>query len=340
MGRGDHAARAVNLVTHVYLRAALDRELAAVRTAPEGGRARALFQAAKSLGGLVGAGLLNGGRVESLLAEAASAAGLSDEEARSHIRRGLARGMAKPRQIQGIPPYRPGVLVPLPPTRTRKTRPVQLHGVFEVWDLSRPVTHDDEVASWLIARGLDPVAVELWDLCRALPRDAQLPRWAWTREGGTWGHSGHRLLVRARNAAGTCIALRARAVRVGAKPAKSLAPSGAKAAGLVLACPLAVQVLAGRAPSWWVSPSFVIAEGEPDFLTWAARQSDTCEQGPAVLGVESGSWTQEIADRIPDGARVVIRTHADKAGEDYAQRIGLTLAGRCEVLRLRQGAAT
>jgi len=79
----------------------------------------------------------------------------------------------------------------------------------------------------------------------------------------------------------------------------------------------------------------VIAEGEPDWLTWASRQADSDEQGPAVFGVESGSWTAEIAARIPDSTRIVIRTHLDASGETYARKIATTLSPRCRVLRQR-----
>jgi hypothetical protein len=76
-----------------------------------------------------------------------------------------------------------------------------------------------------------------------------------------------------------------------------------------------------------------VAEGEPDFLTWATRFSDADEAAPAVLGVVSGSWTTCIADRMPDGARMIVRTDHDEPGEKYAHTIQMTLRGRCTVLR-------
>jgi len=193
------------------------------------------------------------------------------------------------------------------------------------------VTEDAEVVDWLRSRSLDAAAVELWDLARALPRDAELPRWARTK-AGTWVASGHRLLVPLYDAAGRLVSLRARDVTKRAA-AKSLAPAGSFAPGAVLACPLGVQLLAGANLSW-CTPEVLIVEGEPDFLLWASTQPESDEQGPAVFGVTGGSWTAEHAGRVPDGARVIVRTHADRAGDDYARRIARTFQDRAvELLR-------
>ena len=116
---------------------------------------------------------------------------------------------------------------------------------------------------------------------------------------------------------------------------KAAAAAGSSCAGLVMADPLAALVLeTGVVPSWWEGPlRWVVAEGEPDFLTWATRWVDYNMDAPAVLGVVSGSWTQGIADRIPTGSELVIRTHLDTAGHAYAKKIKDTLAGRCKLLR-------
>ena len=50
-------------------------------------------------------------------------------------------------------------------------------------------------------------------------------------------------------------------------------------------------------------------------------------EAPAVLGVTAGGWTEEIAKRIPAGARVILATDQDKAGEKYARSIAATLQG-------------
>ena len=249
---------------HAYVKAAVERELGLVRTASKGARGTVLFKAAAALGGLVGSGLVRRDVVQDCLVDAARETELPMVEIRAHVRRGLSRGAETPRQIPG----RREVSVPLPPTARVTARPARpLAGVRALWDTALPVTQHAATAEWILTRGLDPEAVELWDLARAIPADAKLPPWAWTKAGGPWTKSGHDLIVRVWNAMGACGALRARAIREPAKPAKSLAPTGACMAGLVMACPLGIQVLAGQAPEWWRDPSFVITEGEPDFMT-------------------------------------------------------------------------
>lgn len=61
------------------------------------------------------------------------------------------------------------------------------------------------------------------------------------------------------------------------------------------------------------------------------------ESVPAVLGVLSGSWSQEVAARIPSGCRVIIRTHNDSAGQKYCREIAESLCDRCHVEVLRHG---
>lgn len=74
-----------------------------------------------------------------------------------------------------------------------------------------------------------------------------------------------------------------------------------------------------------------MCEGVPDWLTWATGYSDGDEDAPAVLGLIPGSWSRELAERIRDGARVVIRQHPDAAGRGYASTITAFLASRCDV---------
>jgi len=95
---------------------------------------------------------------------------------------------------------------------------------------------------------------------------------------------------------------------------------------MVMADEMGRAMLAGhRAPS-----TIVIVEGEPDFLS---RCMVTGDPDVAVLGIVSGSWSQAMADRLPVGARVVIRTDTDQAGDRYAAEIAATLMRRCFVYR-------
>jgi len=314
-----------------YVRAAVERELEALpRTAP-GSRARATFRAAAALGGLVGAGVLGGEAIEGLLVVAATATGLDEAEALRHVRSGLRKGASTPRKLPTAYAIRPAA--------SGHGRPPAAE-VESIWRGSVTVTSDRAAESWLRSRGLDPVAIEQWDLARAIPVDAELPRWARTRLGGPWSRSGHRLLLRIWDARGRHISLRARSIVTRPDLPKELAPAGFAAKGLVLADPLSVQLLRGRAPAWWERRDVVVSEGCPDFLVWAGRQRDGREGGPAVLGVVSGSWTLEIASRIPSGARVVVRTHHDVAGQEYAETIEASLRGRCRLFRSAQGAAS
>src|SRR5262249_38341057 len=77
----------------------------------------------------------------------------------------------------------------------------------------------------------------------------------------------------------------------------------------------------------------VVVEGEPDWWTWATRWGEAHDLAPAVLGLVSGSWTEEIAARVPDGTSVVVRTHADRPGGGYAERVVRSPEGRGNVLR-------
>jgi len=95
-----------------------------------------------------------------------------------------------------------------------------------------------------------------------------------------------------------------------------------------MADPLARLLLAGEVPFWWSRREVVISEGLPDFLSWATNYSDADTDAPAVFGVTSGSWTPELAARIPDGCRVLIATHLDKAGDRYAEKITATFQSR------------
>jgi 5S rRNA maturation endonuclease (ribonuclease M5) len=59
------------------------------------------------------------------------------------------------------------------------------------------------------------------------------------------------------------------------------------------------------------------------------------EYVPATIGVISGAWSQKVAARIPEGCRVVIRTHSDQAGLKYRRQIAESLCERCQVEVMR-----
>ena len=239
-------------------------------------------------------------------------------------------------RIAGIDPTAPAS----PPPPRRPTPPPARPPAGElaaVWASSLPLGLEPNLKAAWRARGIDVAHVEDRDLARALPLDANLPRWAWGA-GHAWNSGEHRLLVPMFDSCGRLASLHARAATTPKGVPKGLSPVGCTIAGTVMADPLARLLLAGLAcgdgePSAAVvrRNDVVIAEGVPDWLTWATHWGDAAEGAPAVLGIISGSWTDDIASRIPDGTRVVVRQHADSGGEKYTAQIVATLAGRCRV---------
>lgn len=80
-----------------YVTSAMQREVQAVETAPEGTRNDTLNRAAFNLGTLVAGGELPRGDVEQVLLSAAMASGLAESESRATIASGLRAGAAHPR---------------------------------------------------------------------------------------------------------------------------------------------------------------------------------------------------------------------------------------------------
>lgn len=200
--------------------------------------------------------------------------------------------------------------------------------VERLWAASARTDADPEVAAYLEGRAIQAAAAASRDVLRALRPGQPLPRWARYRgeqdAARTWLESGHRLLVRVWDHAGELRSVRAWRISDDPTP-KRLPPAGHRASGLVLANGAAVQVLRGA----WGPCRIVISEGEPDFTVWACRTSEP------VIGVLSGSWTAELAARIPFGSEVVVRTHTDEAGDKYARQVIESLKGRATVLRLQ-----
>jgi hypothetical protein len=331
-----------------YVEAAVDSEIQALRNTSSG-RACATFKAAAAIGGFVGAGEVDRSVAERALLSAALETGLPEREAAGHIRRGILRGEKTPRTVPATvchPNIKfrvPHIARPAAPTWTHAdpspVRPPQ-HEVSAHWAESVPVSDAPEVAAWFTHRYGRAATwslqqADLWDLARVVPAGLRLPRWA-RSQGGPWTCTGHRIIFRLWDHTGQAVSLRARSTDGSTAP-KSLAPAGYSVKGLVLADPLAQQLLGGVFPTWWQPRQVIIAEGEPDWLLWALRQREADEQGPAVLGIESGAWSPQIAARIPTGASVVIRTHHDEPGRRYAQQIAASLHGRCRVFRSSVG---
>jgi len=213
--------------------------------------------------------------------------------------------------------------------RPGRTFPPPDH-VAALWASCRPIGQDAEVSAWLTSRGLDPGDVESFDLARALPTDSFLPTWAQFR-GRSWRETGHRCILPMFDQRGGLASVRARRVADDDGP-KTLPPAGYRLGGMVMADALGRQLLAtGKRPEFWPRKEtlrIIVTEGEPDFLTWATAFPDAHLTAPAVVGIVAGSWTEGVAARIPDGSRVIVRTHHDEAGEAYAGAVLAALAQR------------
>lgn len=199
---------------------------------------------------------------------------------------------------------------------------------------------DTELDLLLALRKLDKTKLAAADVVRFLPRGATVPAWA-TKGGKPWSNTPYRLLAPLWTAAGEWVSVHARAVtETDPKSANPYEPTtGYQVGGLVLACPLAQGMLYGRegATEHVRRNGLVIAEGLPDWLTVIAQEHGKPE-AMAVVGIVSGSWTQEHADKVPTNCRVLIATDKDNGGDKYAEKIAQTLAKRARagLLNLRR----
>ena len=200
-----------------------------------------------------------------------------------------------------------------------------------LWGQCVPVTADTEVVGWLRESDIDAQVTAALDLARALPRDIATPPWA--RYGTSpWNVDGYRLLLPMYSASGEMDALYARALRpLGESTVtKKSCPVVTSLTGLILANEVGRHLL--RTGDWPDNSSWrtvIIAGGAIDFLEWSAAVQI---QAAAVLGIVPGSWTDELAARIPDGCRVMVRAHSNPITGRYAHRVQAALHRRCEVI--------
>lgn len=221
--------------------------------------------------------------------------------------------------------YEPRPLPVAPPAEPDRDYP-DLSQVESLWNASGPLDEDED-SKWLLeGRGIDPRAAARMGLGRALGSGvgaSTLPSWARYR-GSEWPALGFRIVVPVFDASGTMRSVRAWRVKAGDGP-KRLPPAGHRASGLVMANRVALDMLASDRGS---PCRVVVAEGEPDFFSWSLKAP-----WMPVLGIVSGSWSQDFADRIPYGSELIVRTHHDDAGERYAAEIVKTTRDRAVVRR-------
>lgn len=222
---------------------------------------------------------------------------------------------------------------PQPPPEPERTWPDKAE-VDALWNVCGPVSENEAATEYLAGRGIDATQVDALDLGRVLPARGALPRWASYRGAAavssTWRELGYLLIVPMFDPEGSMRSVRAWRVVAGEGP-KRLPPSGCKASGLVMADTFGRAMLRGeRAPE-----RVVIVEGEPDHVV---RCIVTRDPRTAVLGIVSGSWSAAFASKLPQGARVDIRTDADDAGDRYAAEIVASVKRRCIPYRLPRAA--
>jgi DNA primase len=200
----------------------------------------------------------------------------------------------------------------------------------KTWEATGRTSDDCEVANYLRARALDPVAIDRLGLARTLSLGTVTPRWASYR-GQSWVQTGHRIVFPAFDSRGVMRSVRAWGVRANGIP-KRLSPARRRIAGLVLANSAALTLLRREAPA---PNEVVFVEGEPDMATWSLRLYQAGRSREvAVFGLFAGGWSREHADSVPVGALVCVRTHHDAAGDRYAREVNETLGRRCRVRRL------
>lgn len=217
------------------------------------------------------------------------------------------------------------------PAREEASEPPRVYpedaGAF--WDCLGGFATEELVSSYLRSRAIDPELVEAKDLARVIPDHGALPPWARYR-GQSWRETGHMIIVPMFDASGAIRSVRAWRCTDGDSP-KRLPPGGHKASELVMADQWALAWLRGQRQPERV----VIAEGEPDFMTWAVRLNDPAT---ATIGIISGSWHAALANRFPIGCRVDVRVDHDEAGERYFREIESGLRRRCFVFRSQEAA--
>ncbi len=213
------------------------------------------------------------------------------------------------------------------PDRIRLPEPRQIpeapwaENVAEFWESCRPITSSPHCGAYLEGRGIDPMRVSTKNLARCLPV-GPLPRWCFApREEGflrarNWRESGHRMVVRSFDADGNLRSVRGWRVIEGGTP-KRLPPCGRRSAGLILADRLGYQLLTGAA----VPRTLWIVEGEPDWLAASLAVPGGC----GVWGIMSGTWSDNYAKKASQVARVMVATHADRAGDQYAENVLTTV---------------
>lgn len=199
-----------------------------------------------------------------------------------------------------------------------------------LWGACVPVDHDDDALAYLAHRsilGIDELVKH--DCVRALPCGVQCPEWA-RFEGDAWNVSQHRLLIPLYDYLGDMRSVVARSVSMTPRT-KSVGAVGFNRRGLVMAGTYGREMLiVGPQARMHRMEQFrlTVKEGEISFLRAISNGLDRETQGSmgaesfsGVFGIFSGSFTRDVASRVPRGSSVVIATDDDHAGHRYGEQI-------------------
>lgn len=211
--------------------------------------------------------------------------------------------------------------------------------VEALWESCSRVDSDRNVADYLAFRNIcDLSELVAHDCVRALPR-GRLPEWA-SVYGIPWSESGHLVVVPLYDWHGELRSVLARSVER-APRLKTAAANGYQRRGLVMAGTIGRQMLVTGRDGYFHSHEpfrLTIHEGEIDMLRAVSLGAD-CDLDPrpgeyraagfrGVLGIFSGSFTPDIAYRVPSRSVVVLATDDDAQGDAYAAKIQELLGDR------------
>jgi hypothetical protein len=235
-----------------------------------------------------------------------------------------------------------------------RERPVQLENleseypplgeVEALWSSCAPVDVDAEVYRYLAYRAVGDVGRLVdHDCARAMTASSALPQWA--RSGdSSWLASGHRLIVPLYDCFGVMRSVVARSIERNPRR-KSLGVQGHGRRGLVMAGSYGREMLVTGAMLHWHRLErlrLTVTEGEVDFLRAVASGADDVLEDDyrpaafrAVVGIFAGSFTRDVAWRVPSGTTVVLATDADEQGDKYAAEIQVRIGERCSYERVR-----
>ncbi len=219
--------------------------------------------------------------------------------------------------------------------------------VAQLWADAMPLGSEPAAVDYVRSRpeALNVDQLDDLHLPAVLPHNAVLPAWA-SIGGVPWNRhpAAFRLVTPMWGGLGDLVTVHVRPLHRGSAGPKALPPGRGmgRVRGAVFADLVARHMLAGTSiggvpyAEWTAALDVVVVEGEPHFWWQASRNG--AGWGPAVgtvlgapprwmatVGVINGSWTKDLAARIPSTAVVHLATHDDEAGNRYAAEIAATL---------------